>query len=146
MEGRPYVGIGVLIANEKKEVLLGKRIDAHGHATWGPPGGGHLEFSESFEQGAYREVKEETGLEISNPLFIGLTNDIFHSEKKHYISVFLSASFPFTPLVQNLEPHKVQGWEWFDLSSLSSPLFLPLHHFLTCQGYGIIPWAEEEKL
>ena len=58
MTKRPLVGLGVLIFNEHNQILLGKRIASHGHSSWGPPGG-HLEFGESFEECAAREIEEE---------------------------------------------------------------------------------------
>jgi 8-oxo-dGTP diphosphatase len=61
---RPKVGVGVFIIKDKK-ILMGKRINSHGEGTWSLPGG-HLEFFETFEDCAKREVMEETGLKISN--------------------------------------------------------------------------------
>ena len=69
----PRVGIGVLIFKEQK-ILLGKRIMSHGSGTWSPPGG-HLEFRESFEECAIREVNEETGLTIITPEFLAVFCD-----------------------------------------------------------------------
>ena len=57
---RPKVGIGVLIVKDGK-ILLGERIGAHGSGLFALPGG-HLEFGETFEETARREVEEETGL------------------------------------------------------------------------------------
>ena len=57
---RPKVGIGVLVFNDLNQLLLGRRTSAHGEGEFGPPGG-HLEFGESFEDCAIREVKEEAG-------------------------------------------------------------------------------------
>jgi len=51
--------IGVIVRKENK-VLMGHRINAHGHETWCFPGG-HLEFNESIE-----DCAEETGIKIKN--------------------------------------------------------------------------------
>ena len=75
---RPRVGIGVLVFNDLNQLLLGKRVSNHGEGEFGPPGG-HLEFGESFEECAVREVKEEAGFDIKDPKFLSLTNDVFLS-------------------------------------------------------------------
>ena len=49
---------GVLLLNEKRELLLQKRAD---NGLWGYPGGS-MELGESFKDCARREVREETGL------------------------------------------------------------------------------------
>ena len=85
---KPKIGVAVvLIKNEK--VLLGLRKSAsHGKNTWSTAGG-HLEFGESIEKCAARDLFEETGLKAKNFQLAGATNDIFKSEKKHYITIFV---------------------------------------------------------
>lgn len=129
----PKIGIGVLIFNEDNQLLLGERKNSHGACSWAPAGG-HLEFGETFEQCAMREVKEETGLIIDNPVFVGLTNDIFVDENKHYVSLFFSALHPKNQPIINAEPEKIITWEWFSLNNLPSNLFLPLHNLIQLKG------------
>lgn len=131
----PRVGIGVLIFKDRF-LLLGKRLQKHGTSSWAPPGG-HLEFGETFEKCAIREVKEETGLEISNPQYIGITNDIFVDDNKHYVSIFLLTKISSDKEIRNLEPEKVSSWEWFDIDRLPSNLFLPLKNLLDNQ-FGLL--------
>lgn len=72
------VGLGLYILNDRGQVLLGLRKAKHGEGTWCPPGG-HLEYGESFEEGAVREAFEETGIRV-NPADVrvaGVTNDFF---------------------------------------------------------------------
>jgi 8-oxo-dGTP diphosphatase len=132
----PRVGIGVLIFNVKNELLLGQRLNSHGANTWSPPGG-HLEFGESFEACAIREAAEETRLQIKNPRVIGVTNDIFQADNKHYVSIFLRAAYPETQTIINNEPDKTTGWEWFDIEKLPENLFLPLANFIATHN-GVI--------
>ena len=63
MENIVRVGVGIYIFNQEHQVLLGQRKSVHGYGCWCPPGG-HLEFGETNEQAAIREVKEETNLDI----------------------------------------------------------------------------------
>jgi 8-oxo-dGTP diphosphatase len=132
MKNYPKVGIGVLIF-KGRQLLLGKRQKAHGAYSWGPPGG-HLEFGESFETCALREVEEETGLLLSEVHFTEVTNDIFVEDDKHYVSIFVRAVCPEGQAVQNREPEKTALWEWFDLHDLPAELFLPLRNLLARKG------------
>jgi len=56
--------------------------------TWALPGG-HLEFNESIEACAEREVLEETGLNVGHFRFLTATNDIMLAEGKHYVTLFV---------------------------------------------------------
>lgn len=135
MSKRPKIGIGVFIVNDQKQFLLGKRLGSHGAEAWSIPGG-HLEYGESFEECAIREVKEETGLTIQDPRFLQVTNNVFHQEEKHSISIFMTADYPVGQKVQNPEPHKIESWEWFSLKNLPEKLFLPIQNFFEGGGYG----------
>lgn len=127
MNERPRVGLGVLVVKDNK-VLLGKRKNAHGSGSWAPAGG-HLEFGESFEHCAQREVLEETGLLIDSSFVCAVTNDIFQQEQKHYISIFMLAVIKQgTPVLK--EPEKCDEWQWFSWQQLPTPLFVPLHNLV----------------
>jgi len=116
---RPIVGIGVLIIKDGK-VLLGKRNKRPGENTYSLPGG-KLEFGESFEECAKREVREETGLEIKGLKFICVNNDIF--EDNHFVTLgFIAEEFNGEP--KNLE-EEINSWEWFDLKNLPKNILLP---------------------
>lgn len=130
MENIIKVGIGVYIFNEKRQVLLGLRKSPHGQGTWCPPGG-HLEFGESFEQGAIREAKEETNLDImpKDLKLSGTTNDFFEETGKHYITIHMSCS-NHSSTVELMEPNKCEKWTWFDLDKLPNNLFLSNKNFL----------------
>lgn len=124
---RPRIGVAAIIINGDK-ILLGKRKNAHGEGTWSTPGG-HLEFGESLEQCARREVLEETGLMLKNVRSGPYTNDIFVQEHKHYITIYMIADYVSgTPLV--MEPEKCEQWQWFSWNALPKPLFLPLENLL----------------
>ncbi len=110
------------------KVLMGQRLNAHGEGTWSFPGG-HLEFGESFEGCAVREVAEETGLAIAKVEFVTCTNDIFDKENKHYVTIYMKAAWK-SGEPQIMEPDRMVKWQWFDWDDLPSPVFLPMEHFI----------------
>ena len=129
---QPMVGVAVIVLREGK-VLLGKRRNTHGEGTWAFPGG-HLEHNEAIEACAKREVREETGLEITNIRFGTFTNDVFEREEKHYVTLFVVAdSLSGIPEVR--EPEKCDIWEWFPWGDFPEPRFLPIKN-LMAQGFS----------
>jgi len=124
---QPGVGVGVIIKKDGK-VLLQKRIGAHGEGTWCFPGG-HLEFGESPEQTALREVKEEVNVDIAKPRVVGLTNDIMRADKKHYVTIFVEAEYAGGE-ARIGEPDKLKEIGWFALDNLPKPLFIPVKNFI----------------
>jgi len=119
----PRVGVGVIVLRHGL-VLLGERIGTHGAGTWALPGG-HLEFGETIEQCAVREVCEETGLELHGLTPGPYTSDFFATEHKHYVTLFLLSQLnDGEPEVR--EPAKCARWAWFRWSALPTPLFQPL--------------------
>lgn len=127
MDKRPLVGVAAIIIKDGK-VLLGKRKNAHGSGTWQFPGG-HLEFNETIENCAQREVLEETGIKIKNIRLGPYTNDIFEQEQKHYITLFVMAEYDSGELALK-EPQKCEKWGWFEWTRLPQPSFLPIINLL----------------
>ncbi|CAG8442118.1 13755_t:CDS:2 [Cetraspora pellucida] len=113
----PTVGVGTFVMRGNK-FLIGKRKGSHGSGSWQLPGGMKsytriLEFGESFEDCAKREVLEETNLEITNVIYQTVTNSVMVNENKHYIDIFMRAEVvdvDANPLV--MEPNKCECWEW----------------------------------
>jgi 8-oxo-dGTP diphosphatase len=87
MEKLVRVGVAVVV-KRGNQILLGKRKGSHGAGTWALPGE-HLEFGETIEQTARRELLEETGI-IAEKISLGpYTNDYMPEEEKHYITLFV---------------------------------------------------------
>lgn len=113
------------------EFLMQQRHGAHGTGSWSVPGG-HLEFGESFEDTARREVKEETGLDITNIRFGAVTNDRFLDEGKHYVTVWMLSDW-LSGTESITEPDKCLRHEWRTFDDLPSPLFLPWDQLLASE-------------
>jgi 8-oxo-dGTP diphosphatase len=130
-ERAPRVGVGVLVVRDGR-LLLGERLGSHGAGTWALPGG-HLEFAESPEACARRELLEETGLAAAAIEPGPYTSDLFPAEDRHYVTLFVIASGVTGEPVRR-EPAKCARWAWYAWSGLPAPLFPPLDT-LRRQGY-----------
>ncbi len=126
------VGIGIMLFKDGK-VLLGKRKSSHGAGEYAWPGG-HLEYMESIVDCARREIKEETGMEVQNVRFLRLLN-LKDYKPKHYIDIGLIADWK-SGEPQVMEPEKCEGWDWYDLDNLPSPLFVPLASYFEAYKTG----------
>ena len=127
----PLVGVGVLVVRAGR-LLLGERLGSHGAGTWALPGG-HLEFGETPEACARRELLEETGLAAGALIPGPYTSDLFEREGRHYVTLFvLAAEVAGEPARR--EPARCARWDWFPWSALPAPLFAPLRS-LRDQGY-----------
>jgi 8-oxo-dGTP diphosphatase len=122
MQPVPRVGVGVFVWKDGKFLMLQRR-GAHGEGSWSVPGG-HLEFGESWDDCAGREVLEETGVTIKNVRQFAITNDIFPDENEHYITIWMASDWAHGVPV-NKEPEKCSKMEWRNIKSLPTPLFLP---------------------
>lgn len=124
-------GVGVIIQNEKDEILIGKRRGSHSPYYSIP--GGHLENRETFVEAAIKEVLEETGLLIKNPIVICVTNNLktFKEAKKHYVSINLFVD-EFEGQCEVKEPNKCEGWIWCQPDSIPQPHFDACEYAINC--------------
>ena len=136
MSKRPLVGVGVIVKDGDR-VLLMKRQNSHGAGTWSMPGG-HLEYGESPEECALREVEEETGVVIADITFLTITNDVFAEEGKHYITIWMESRYASGEACVN-SAREMSEIGWFSWDALPVPRFLPLENLLAT---GYIPARE----
>jgi mutator protein MutT len=121
-------GLGVILIKDGK-ILLGKRHPNPDKADsafrsageWCLPGG-KLDWGETFEEGAIREVKEETAIEIRNPKVISVHN--FKNQYAHFMTVGLIAK-EWKGQACVMEPDEITQWQWFSLKNLPYPRYFP---------------------
>ena len=126
------IGIGVMILDGDK-ILLGHRAvnkkDTGGiYETdcWTLPGG-KQEYTETFFEGAKREVKEETNLDVDELELFGAVDDI--QPDRHYVTLHVIARrYSGEPKV--MEPDKEDEWRWFSLDKLPDNLYSPSEKFI----------------
>ncbi len=132
---KPGIGFGVMLLRDNK-ILLGRRHDdpekaqseLEGAGKWTMPGG-KLHYQETFEDGIYREVLEETGIEIDRTSLrhISTTNNIVANA--HFVTLgFLCEHF--TGEAEVKEPDEIVEWQWFSLDELPKPLYFPSKQIL----------------
>ncbi|MFH0955974.1 MAG: NUDIX domain-containing protein [Candidatus Falkowbacteria bacterium] len=121
-KNRPRVGLGVIIVNQDGKILIGKRKGSH--APYYSIPGGNLNLGETFEQGAIREVKEETDFDIKKAEVIAVINNLetYRNEGLHYISIILLVK-DFSGELKIMEPEKCDEWLWADPKNLPAPHF-----------------------
>lgn len=125
---RVGAGFGIVLERDGK-VLLGQRhVDPdkadsvfRSAGEWTLPGG-KLEWGESFEGGAIREVKEETDIEIRDLEVMSVHN--CKNEHAHFVTIGLVAR-EWKGEAKVTEPDEITKWEWFSLQDLPSPLYFP---------------------
>ena len=75
---RPIIGVGVCIFNSRR-ILLVRRKKEPRLGSWSIPGGGQ-KIGETIEECARREIKEETGLKITNLTLMDVVNSISYDK------------------------------------------------------------------
>lgn len=128
----PTVGVGAMVLRDGK-VLLGKRKGSHGAGTYAWCGGG-VEFGESLEAAVAREVRQESGLVVSNTSFICVSN--VREYARHYIDFEFLVEAEGEPVLT--EPDKGEAWEWYPLDDLPGPLFKPVEIAVESYRKGIV--------
>ena len=98
-----------------EKVLLIKRNHAPHAGLWSPPGG-KMEIGETPEECAIREIKEETGLDIVNPVLRGIETAIDIAYPIHWLLFIFRAEYSTGELIQSTEGEL----RWIGLHEITS--------------------------
>lgn len=123
-EKKVIATVGGLIINEQGELLL---VNTRKWSNkYGLPGG-KIDYGETMEQAYYREIREETGIELDNATWLVAQDSIeskeFH-KPRHFILVnYLSRIEGQVNLQKNYESHNI-GWHTYE-QAISLDLNIP---------------------
>lgn len=126
-------GMGLMLLQDNK-VLLGLRhedkekadSDLNGEGTWTFPGGKY-DFQDGLLEGAKRELKEETNLDLLEAEIISVSNE--RVETAHYVTLGWQVT-KWSGEIEVMEPDEIVKWEWFDLGNLPKNLYAPTAKFI----------------
>lgn len=131
---RPSIGVGVVVLRYGL-ILVGLRRTGVQPGTWGLPGG-HIEFGETWEACAHREVREETGLALTDVRHVGTTQTFAPDGSSHEITIFLEGRGEGE--LGNPAPSETVRWAWHAWNALPAPRVRSLEALL---GSGYTPRA-----
>jgi 8-oxo-dGTP diphosphatase len=115
----PGVGTGLAILRDGK-LLLYRRTRPPEAGHWNIVGG-KVDHMEHSIQAARREAEEESGLAIGTLEFLTISEQIFDTDRHHWISVIYSTT-DTAGEAQVMEPQKLPEFGWFALDDLPVPL------------------------
>jgi 8-oxo-dGTP diphosphatase len=122
--GRDFIGVGVgaVIVDEHRQILLLLRRKAPEIDHWTIPGG-TVEFGETLEDAILRELREEIGVACIIDRLLGVTNHILSAEQKHWVSpaflVHITSGVP-----ENKEPAAHAEMQWYPIEGLPTKITL----------------------
>lgn len=112
---RPYrPGVKTFVFNDGKILLV--RI-GYSHKRWVIPGGG-INCREASSEAAIREVKEESGIDIVNPVYVG--EEQISYEYKRVIVFYFTAEAPNSDLT--IDGQEIVDAGWFLLDALPTDI------------------------
>ena len=131
----PYVGVGCIVLRGGNLLLVRDRR-GNQPGTWSTPGG-HLDPGETPAACAARETFEETGVRIANVEFVAVTNDIFESSGRHYVTIWMRGE-PDDSEAMVLDSEEIAEVGWFPPPDLPQPLFLSLVNLLAGRSLPVM--------
>lgn len=137
MRQQRHIGVYVIVADGGRLLLIEK---ARGHYTGRLDlPGGSIEFGESTEECACREVREETGLTVAGLELIGVWSHVgtYGDEQLHHIGIIYRARSWTGELSRGGDGQDSNGPVWHDNHESSlTPLASQAFDFLSSRAHG----------
>jgi 8-oxo-dGTP diphosphatase len=83
---RPWVAADAVVFDDRGQVLLIQRKNPPFQGAFALPGG-FVEYGETTEAAALRELREETGIEGASPRLVGVYSDPARDPRHHVITI-----------------------------------------------------------
>lgn len=128
MHREPRVGVGAVVISKQGKVLLALRRRAPEAQHWGILGG-KVEYFETLEDAVRREVKEESGLDVTIQELLCVTDHIITEENSHWVSPAYLCEIN-SGSVEKREPNTIAEIDWFAVDDLPSPLTMTARNAL----------------
>lgn len=124
----PTTRISVIVITGDKKILLVRHRKGN-RQYWVLPGG-RLEYGETFQECAVRELKEETGLDIEVEKVVFLSEAIAPDRSRHIVNVYLTARVTGGTMQVGDEP-VLAGVDYVALEELErSTLYPPVGRYV----------------
>lgn len=126
-----------IIPRRGNEVLLSLRKNTGYRDGFYSLVAGHVEANESTEDGAIREAREESGIElrVDQLKFVYLMHRLSNEPNDEYIDVFFEVR-QWQGELTNQEPEKCGGLDWFAIDNLPDNTIPYVKEVLTSYAQG----------
>lgn len=118
----PAIGVGAIVFNRHRQVLMIRRNQAPAFGLWSVPGG-KLEPGESLTDACRREISEETGLEIQPVAIVAVVER--RIEDFHYVVIDFLAQLIDDENDRPVAQTDVSDVRWLELEHLDAYELVP---------------------
>ena len=126
----PIAGVGAVVLDAERRVLLVQRGQPPLLGEWSLPGGA-LELGERLEDGIRREVREETGLDVEPEEIVAVFDHISHADNDptrvrfHYVLVDYRCRLLDGTLASATDVTEARWTSWHELTGHGAVVIRP---------------------